>query len=84
MRFKKTFFPTNLWKGEKNDLDKFSPKTTPLKLRGNENEIMKFLGFSKIWDENSLQIIFQIFFFFLKKIYFRDFISRFWKTPKIS
>ena len=23
-----------------------------------KNEIMKFLGFSKIWDENSLQIIF--------------------------
>ena len=67
MRFKKTFFPTNLWGGEKDDLDKFSPKTTPLKFRGNENEIMKFLGFSKIWDENSLQIIFQIFFFFFEK-----------------
>ena len=34
MRFKKTFFPTNLWGGEKDDLDKFSPKTTPLKFRG--------------------------------------------------
>ena len=34
MKFKKDFFPTNLWKGEKDDLDKFSPKTTPLKLRG--------------------------------------------------
>ena len=65
MRFKKRlFFPTNLWRGEKDDLDKFSPKTTPLKFRGNENEIMKFLGFSKIWDENSLQIIFSNFFFF--------------------
>ena len=28
---------------------------------------MKFLGFSKIWDKNSLQIIFQIFFFFFLK-----------------
>ena len=34
MRFKKTFFPTNLWGGEKVRLDKFSSKTTPLKLRG--------------------------------------------------
>ena len=69
MRFKKTFFPTNLWKGEKNDLDKFSPKTTPLKLRGNENEIMNFWGFPKSGDENSLQIIFSIFFFFFEKKY---------------
>ena len=28
MRFKKDFFPTNLWRG---DLTNFSPKTTPLK-----------------------------------------------------
>ena len=46
MKFKKRLFPD---KPLERRLDKFSPKTTPLKLRGNENEIMKFLGFSKIW-----------------------------------
>ena len=34
MRFKKRLFPDQLWEGEKDDLNKFSPKTTPLKLRG--------------------------------------------------
>ena len=65
MKFKKkTFSRQNLWGGEKDDLDKFSPKTTPLKLRGNENEIMKFLGFSKIWRQDS-----KIYFSKKKKIF---------------
>ena len=34
MRFKKDFFHQKRWSWEKNDLNKFSPKTTPLKLRG--------------------------------------------------
>ena len=42
----------------------------------------EIFGVFKIWDEISFQIIFQIFFFFLEKIYFRDFISRFWKPQK--
>ena len=48
MRFKKRLFPD---KPLERRLDKFSPKTTPLKLRGNENEIMKFLGFPKSGDK---------------------------------
>ena len=41
---------------------------------------MKFLGFSKIWDENSLQIIFQ--FFFLKNNLERKIYPDFGKPQK--
>ena len=34
MKFKKDFFHQKRWSWEKNELNKFSPKTTPLKLRG--------------------------------------------------
>ena len=43
---------------------------------------MKFLGFSKIWDENSLQIIFQIFFFFFLKKYILEISSPDFGKPK--
>ena len=66
MKFKKRLFPD---KPLERRLDKFSPKTTPLKLRGNENEIMKFLGFFKIWDENSQNIFHFKNFFFLENIF---------------
>ena len=53
---------------KKTRLAKFSPKTSPLKPRGMKNEIMKFLGFSKIGDRFLSQIIFkEKFFFSLKK-----------------
>ena len=53
--------------GEKTKMKIWPKIFPPLKPRGNENEIMKFLGFSKIWDEISLKYIsFQIFFFFLE------------------
>ena len=46
-----------------------------------KNEIMKFLGFSKIWDENSLQIYFSK----KKKIFEMKYILRISsQTPKIS
>ena len=61
MKFKKRLFPD---KPLERRLDKFSPKTTPLKFRGNENEKMKFLGFSKIWDKIlKIYFISKIFFF---------------------
>ena len=34
MKFKKDFFHQKRWSWGKNDLNKFSPKTSPLKLRG--------------------------------------------------
>ena len=34
MKFKKDFFSSETLELGKNDLNKFSPKTTPLKLRG--------------------------------------------------
>ena len=61
MKVIKTLFPD---KPLERRLDKFSPKTTPLKLRGNENEKMKFLGFSKIWDKILKIYFISIFFFF--------------------
>ena len=71
MKFKKRLFPDKPLERRKNDLDKFSPKTTPLKLRGNENEIMKFLGFSKIWRQDS-----KIYFSKKKKFFFGNIFER--------
>ena len=63
---KKVFFKQrNLEIGECNGIklescrNLFPPEKISAQTQGmKKNEIMKFLGFSKIWDENSLQIIF--------------------------
>ena len=44
-------------------VEKFSPKNFA-QIQGMKNEIMKFLGFSKIWDEIlKIYFISKIFFF---------------------
>ena len=46
---------------------------------------MKFLGFSKIGEENLWKIFhFKNFFFFFGEIFSRDFLSRFWNQAKIA
>ena len=76
MKVIKTLFPD---KPLERRLDKFSPKTTPLKLRGNENEKMKFLGFPKSGMKFSKYIFISNFFFFLENIFGEKNLSRFWK-----
>ena len=48
-----------------------------------KNEIMKFLGFSKIWRRNSQNIFhFKFFFFFSREIYFKKFLLQILENPK--
>ena len=89
---KKVFFKQrNLEIGECNGIklescrNLFPPEKISAQTQGmKKNEIMKFLGFSKIWRKFSLKIYFQKKKIFEMKIYFENFHPRFWKTPKIS
>ena len=89
---KKVFFKQrNLEIGECNGIklescrNLFPPEKISAQTQGmKKNQIMKFLGFSKIWRKFSLKIYFQEKKIFEMKIYFKKFHPRFWKTPKIS
>ena len=72
MKFKKDFFHQKRWSWEKNDLNKFSPKTTPLKTQGMKNEILHFGTFSVRDETFSKYISIKFFFFFGREIYFQS------------
>ena len=81
MKVIKTLFSSETLELGKNDLDKFSPKTTPLKFRGNENEILHFGTFS-VRDETFSKYI-SIKIFFLEEKYIFNLSPEFRKSSKM-
>ena len=81
MKFKKDFFHQKRWSWEKNDLNKFSPKTTPLKFR---DEKMKFYILELFLSGMKLfQNIFRLNFFFLEEKYIFNLSPEFRKSFKM-
>ena len=85
MKVIKTLFPDKPLERRKKRSRQILSQNNSAQIQGMKKQIMKFLGFSKIWDENSQNIFhFKNFFFFWKNIFGEKNLSRFWKTPKIS
>ena len=59
-------------------------KMFSLKPRRKKNKIMKFLGFSKIGEENLWKIFHLKNFFFLEEIFLKLFHLQFWNQAKIA
>ena len=83
MKVIKTLFPDKPLERRKKRSQQILSQNNSVKTQGMKNEIMKFLGFSKIWDENSQNIFhFKNFFFFLKIYFERKFSPDFGKPQK--
>ena len=78
----KHFFPTNLWKGEKDHGREILSQNNSAQIQGMKKQNHEIFGVSKIWDEILKIYFIQNFFFFLKNIFEEKNLSRFWKNPK--
>ena len=85
MKFKKRLFPDKPLGRRKKRSRQILSQNNSAQIQGMKKRNHEIFGvFQNLEMKILSKLFFKFFFFFLKKIYFRDFISRFWKTPKIS